>query len=247
MKQKIVLGLGISFIALLSFAFLAPSLASSAASSQSSSQFVTYSIEATNSTRTFSATVNETVSPSSTINISNLTLQLISSSSNFTFSKLVNSSQAILPYLPTIGSQSFSYQSHNYSVSVSIVKTGTSTATISGSPYTITNYSFQISGSKTGGVPMSASGQLSTLPSGLMYSASVSVNGYNAKVQLLATNLALNTTTSTSSSTKTVQIASGVGILAVGLGAIAFYKKRGVNSSDEPKQGEEKKPLYHVD
>lgn len=94
---------------------------------------------------------------------------------------------------------------------------------------------------------MSASGQLSTLPSGLMYSASVSVNGYNAKVQLLATNLALNTTTSTSSSTKTVQIASGVGILAVGLGAIAFYKKRGVNSSDEPKQGEEKKPLYHVD
>ena len=134
---------------------------------------------------------------------------------------------------------------------MSVVKTGTSTVKISGSSYTVTNYSFQLSGSRLGGNSVSVSGDVSALPSGLVYSASVGANGYSASVQLLKTNLPLNTSNSSSSNTKTtsVLIAGGFGTLAAGVGAFAVYRKRNVGEGSEPSQNDEdrKKPLYHVD
>lgn len=238
---KLLLGAGISLLALTSFAFVLPTFA---ATGQNSGQFVAYTITATNSTTTYSAVVNETVSPSSTSGQSILTLQLTSSSTNYTISKLVNSSLAILPYLPSIGNQSFSYQGHNYTVSISLAKTGTQSATVSGTTYTATNYEFQVSGSGLNGFSGSASGQLSVLPSGLLYSASVNAMGYSIQVALLATNATLGSSNSSSPSAPIV-IGGGVGAVAAGLGLFALYKKKNSGSEVSAEQGE--KPLYHVD
>ena len=237
---KILLGVVISLLALTSFAFILPTVA---ASGQNSSQFVAYTITATNSTATHSVVVNETVSPSSSAGRSIITLQLSSSSTNFTISRLVNSSLAILPYLPSIGNQSFSYQGHNYTVSLSLVNTGTQSVTVSGTTYTVTNYEFQVSGSGMNGFAGSASGQLSVLPSGLVYSASVNARGYTIQLDLLATNAALGS--SNSSTSAPVVIGGGVGAVAAGLGLFALYKKRSSgNAEGSAEQGE--KPLYHV-
>lgn len=245
MARRILLGLVIAAVTLLSFAMM---VMPSFATSTTSSQFVAYNITVGSSSRTFTAVVNETVSPSSTVGLSDITLHLISSMSNFTYSKVVNSSQAILPYLPVTGNQSFQYQGNNYSVSVSLTKIGTSTATISGSSYTVTNYSFQLSGSRVGGNSLSVSGQVSTLPSGLIYSAVLNANGYNAQVQLSTTNLPLTASGSGSSTNSSVVIAGGFGTLATGIAAFALYKKGGSKDIEEPNQGEQaKKPLYHVD
>ena len=237
---KLLLGAGISLLALTSFAFVLPTFA---ATGQNSAQFVAYTITATNSTTAYSAVVNETVSPSSTSGDSILTLQLTWRSTNYTISRLVNSSLAILPYLPSLGNQSFSYQGHNYTVSLSLVKTGTQSATVSGTTYTVTNYEFQVSGSALNGFSGSASGELSVLPSGLVYSASVNAKGYSIEVALLATNATLG---SSSSSSAPIVIGGGVGAIAAGLGLFALYKKKNSGSAEgSAEQGE--KPLYHVD
>ncbi|MHB2035570.1 MAG: hypothetical protein ACYCPW_02365 [Nitrososphaerales archaeon] len=240
MISKVTLGLGISLIVLFSFAFIVPSFAASA----QSGQYAAYTVTATTSVKSFSGVVNETVSPSSTSGRSDLTLQVISSSFNFSISKLVNSSLAMLPYLPSIGNQSFSYQGHNFTASVSLVKTGTGTATVSGTSYTITNYSFQVSGSKVGGVTRSVSGELSALPSGLVYSATVNANNFTLQAHLVGTNAALSASTSSSTSAPLV-IGASVGAIAAGVGLIALYRRR--NASCAGSDQKEEKPLYHVD
>jgi hypothetical protein len=238
MIGKVILGVGIAFIALFSFTFIVPSFAATGQS------YAAYKITATGQTNTVSAVVNETISPSSTAGHSDLTVQLTSSRTNFTISRLINSTFAMLPILPTIGNQSFSYNLHNYTISVSLVKTGTGTATISGDSYTVTNYSFQVSGSKTGGTSGSVSGDLSVLPSGLVYSASVNTKNYTVQAQLLSTNAALGASTSSSTSTPVV-IGGSVGMIAAGVGAFALYRRKSTNGA-ETKQ-DESKPLYHVD
>ncbi|MHB8565549.1 MAG: hypothetical protein ACYC7D_04315 [Nitrososphaerales archaeon] len=236
MIAKRVLVLSSFLVLFITFAMASPI----AVSGQGSSGYVAYSITATNSTRTISANVNETITPSTT-GLSTLSLQLISSMSNFSYSRLVNSSQALFPYLPVTGNQSFSYQYHNYFISASITQTGTGSATISGATYPTTEYTFSVSVSKLNGSQMSASGQLSTFPSGLVNSITASSNGYTINIQLLETNLALNSTSS-SPDTTTMAIVGGTGTLAAGVGAFAFFrrKKESVNANEE-------KPLYHVD
>jgi hypothetical protein len=238
MIGKVVLGTGIALIALFSFTFIVPSFAATGQS------YAAYKVTATGPTNTVSAVVNETISPSSITGHSDLTLQLTSSKTNFTISRLINSTFAMLPVLPTIGNQSFSYDLHNYTISVSLVKTGTGTATISGNSYTVTNYSFQVSGSKTGGTSGSASGNLSVLPSGLVYTALVNAKNYTVQAQLLSTNAALGASASSSTSAPVV-IGGSVGMVAAGVGAFALYRRKGANRS-ESKQ-DESKPLYHVD
>lgn len=244
MPRKVVLSLGITLIALLSFGTMTAVFASS----NSTGQFVAYKVTATNSTGSFSATVNETVAPSTSVGLSDLTFQLISSMSNFTFSKIVNSSQVLLPYLPAIGNKSFSYQGSNYSMSLSIVKTGASTVTFSRSPYTVTEYSFELSGARMGGASMSVSGQLIAFPSGLVYSATVNSSGYNVLMQLIETNLQLSSSSSSSAANASVLIAGGFGTFAAGMGTFAIYKKRnGDDDGDRELKELKEKPLYHVD
>ena len=237
---KVVLCLGISLIALFSFAFIVPSFAATGQS------YAAYTITAAGPSKTISAVVNETIAPSSTAGQSDLTLRLTSSLTNLTISRLINSTFAMLPILPSIGNQSFSYNLHNYSISVSLVKTGTSSVTVSGTSYTVTNYSFQVSGSKVGGISRSASGQLSLLPSGLVYSATISTSSYNVEAKLLSTNAALGAATSSSSSGPVV-IAGSVGMVAAGIGAFALYRRKNINGEGADSSQAEEKPLYHVD
>lgn len=233
----------------LSFVIIAP--AAFAATQSTGSQYATYSVSTTtpNGT-TMSATVNETITPSSTAGFSTLSLQLISAMQNFSYSKLTNSSYAMFPYVPSVGNQSFNFNTHNYSISVSVSQTGKGSASFGGVSYTTNNYGFSVTASKAGGSPMSATGQFSTFPSGLLYSAQIMANGtIPLSVHLVATNLSLNAapSSSTSSNTTGMAIAGGVGSLAVGVGAFAFYKREKKGGATSGSKEEEQKPLYHVD
>jgi hypothetical protein len=227
-------------VAILSFAMVLPAVAA-----QSSGQYVTYSVTATNSTRTISATVNETIASSSKSGFSIVTLELASSMSNLTYSKLVNSSEALFPVIPPIGNQSFTYQIHNYSISASVSQISGGSVTFDGVSYSTTNYAFAVSVSNaSGGLQTTASGQLSALPSGLLYSAVINANSYKIQVQLLKTNLPLGGDPHSSNTTTIEIIGGGVAAIIIGVGAFAFFRRKNAPRNTALKENE---PLYHVD
>jgi len=249
--SKIIISTVLS-VALLSIFLVVPAVAAS--DSSSGNHFADYAISATGPYHSISANVNETITPSSMSGFSTISLEVVSSMSNFSYSKVVNSSMAMFPIVPSIGNQSFTYSTHNISISASISKTGTGSATIGGTTYTTTNYSFTVSGSKNDGtMSMSANGQLSTLPSGLLYSAVINgPNSTTVNVKLVGTNLSLNST-SQSSNTTGMAIVGGASTLAVaGVGAFVFFRRKNKNSgnvNNSPGSGSEseEKPLYKVD
>jgi hypothetical protein len=232
-------------LAFLAVAFaVSPFVSAQQSSSQNTSKFVSYNVTATNSTETVSAVVNETVTPD-TAGLSNLSLSVASSLGNLSYSKILNASEILFPYFPTIQNQSLSYQFQNYSISASVSQVGTSSATFNEQNYVVTNYALQLSGSMKSGNPMSASGQASVLPSGLVYSAVVHANStYTVNVQLLATNLSLNPSSSGSQSSS-VAIAGGAGSVVAGIGAFALVRRERKSQSQE--SSSENKPLHYVD
>lgn len=226
-------------VSFLSLAMLAPAVGATT----TSSQYAAYSISGTFGNHSISALVNETVAPSSSSGMSDLTLKIASTMSNFSYSKIVNSSHVIFPYFPTIANQSFSYQVHNYSISASIAQTGTASANFGGKTYSLTNYTFSVSGAKMGGSPMNATGGASVFPSGLVYSAWVAANASETiHVQLVGTNLPLDATSG--SQTTTVAVATGAVSIVAGVGAFVFYKRKN-NPQKASENGD--KPLYQVD
>jgi Tfp pilus assembly protein PilV len=249
-KNRSLILISILAVSLLSLATILPATISAAASSNS--QYAAYSVTGTNSTRTFSATVNQTIAPDSAKSgFSIITLALGFSSSNLTYSKVVNSSEALFPVIPSIGNQSFTYQYHNYSISATISEIGSGSVSFNGATYTTSNYDFSVSvtNSSGGGQPMTASGQLSTLPSGLLYSASISARSYKVTIMLVGTNLAPGSDPASSRMTTTTAAevaAGGIGTVAVGVGAFAFFKRKG-SAAKAGTTTEEQKPLHHVD
>lgn len=231
----------LSFIAasFLSFAFLvAPSVAAAAP------QYASYSVTGSREGRSFSAIVNETVSPSSATGISDVTLQIISGSGNLSYSKLMNSSQILLPYFPTISNQSFTYEFHNFSISATITQAGLGSVVYNGNTYTLSNYSFSLTVS--GRSQMEAVGSASVFPSGLVYSASLVANGTDSlSVRLLGTDLSLNPQSNSSSQTNTsIAVAGGTASILVGIGAFVVHRR----TKNTPRtEGSGEKPLYHVD
>lgn len=225
------------------FAILCPMVILPAAASTGTTQYATYNITATNSTSTFSAVVNESITPS-TNGLSSLSLQLGSSLSNLSYSRMINSTYAMFPLLPLAGNQSFNYKTQNYSVAFTLVETGKGFATLSGSQYAVTNYNFSVNGSASNRFKVSATGTLSVLPSGLVDSALISANGtMTAHIQLVATNLSLASTGSSSSSAlRTATVAGGVSAV-FGVGALVFYRHQKASSHTETGT----RPLYHVD
>lgn len=214
-----------------------------AASSGGTTQYATYNIAAINSTKTISAVVNESITPS-TSGLSVISLQLLSNLSNLSYSRLVNSTYAIFPILPSIGNQSFSYQTMNYSIAFSVIETGKGSATVSGATYVTTNYTFSVNATMSGGREISATGTLAVLPSGLVDSAIVNAYGTTVQAQLISTNLSLSQDSSNSSTMQTATIAGGASAI-FGVGALVFYRhQRSVSHSSET---EKNKPLYHVD
>jgi len=205
-------------------------------------QYASYSVSGSYGGHSFHAIVNESVASSSTAGKSDVTLSVASAMGNLSYSKIINASQVILPYFPTVANQSFTYEFHNYSITATINQAGSSSASFSGKSQTVSNYTFSVNVS--GNRSMSATGSASVFPSGLVYAATVVANGTDTiSIQLLSTNLSLTSQSGSSAqSTTSIAVAGSAASILIGVGAFVVYKRKNVS---HPSNSE--KPLYHVD
>src|ERR1035437_1635890 len=125
--------------------------ASMTGSSYSASGYAAYSIQANMNGTTRAVSVNESITPSSSVGESIITLAVQGTSSNFTYSRMINSSSALFPYMPGISNQNYSYTSKNYTMTARISQQGPSQMSFQGKPYTLTNYMFWADISSTNG------------------------------------------------------------------------------------------------
>ncbi len=188
-----------------------------------------------------SLTVNETVTQTSKVGFDKLLLSVTTPTSNFTYSRLVNSSSMLQPFLPTVTNQTFSYATNRTSISVKLTQNGSAPVTFQGSSYTLVSYSFSAEYSLrnfTG----NAKGSLFTFPSGLIYSLREVFNGASTLVVTLkSTSLPLTV----GAAAPGVQIAS-VG-LGAGVAASAVVIGLGVQIRRRKNRVIDKKPEYWVD
>lgn len=214
---------------------------SSAVASQPNSRFAVYSVTVTLPSGQHSVLVNETVRPSDRSGFSDLILQLTGSQHNLTYSRLVNASTNLFPYLPTLALQSFDYSNGTrYSVHVNFSSGGTAVVSFKGSQYTVNVYSIIVSATY-GNKSVTANGTVETFPSALVYSASAgSGNKIEVKAVLQATNLPL---VQPSSQTATpAYIGAGLGVGGVALVAAFLVRRR-----ERKARTQEQKPLHWVD
>src|SRR2546428_13850270 len=153
--------------------------------------FAAYTVQFSTHGVSKSFTVNESVTQTTKPALDRLFLSVTSPSSNFTYSKFVNSSLMIQPFLPAVTNQTFSFGSNKTSVSIKLTQNGTAPLTFQGSAYTLTSYAFSAHFSarnRTG----SAQGTLHTFPSGLVYSVREDFDGTSTLlITLTATSLPL--------------------------------------------------------
>jgi hypothetical protein len=212
---KLTLALVLASVSLLALVPLAQ--AASTTSPSPSSGYVAYGVQVTENGTTRAASVNESVAPSSSAGQSIVFLTAQGTQSNFTYSRAVNSSLTLFPYLPAISNQSFSYSNSSYTVSATISQQGTSQVTFQGSSYTLTDYSFSAHVASSNG-SHTITGTVSAFPSDLVYSATAQSNSTSFAATLTATSLALSGTTAAPA----LQAASaGVG-LSLAVGAVAL-------------------------
>jgi hypothetical protein len=179
--------------------------------------------------------MNESVTPSSNPGKSILFLSVEATSGNFSFSRVVNSSSTLFPYLPAISNTNFTYGDKSRSVTAKILQQGTSQVNFQGKMYSLTDYTFSANiisakGSQT------ISGNISAFPSDLVYSFASQINDTRVSLSLTSTSLALSTT----SAAPAVQAASaGLGIslavaaVALSLG-ISHRRKHRPEGSSKP-------------
>jgi len=173
------------------------SIASGASGSgtQPNHGYVTYQIsliKAGNPTEVL--VINETGQPTAQNGLVKLTFALSSNERHLTYSKVVNGSllPEIFPYLPNMNNQSLSYSSHGIMLSAQITRSGTIQVTFDGRTYTAEKHGVSISVSRSAGQTYTATGNIVTMPSGLVYSAELQTYGaYALTVTLVATNLPL--------------------------------------------------------
>ncbi|MDG6898984.1 MAG: hypothetical protein JRN12_02450 [Nitrososphaerota archaeon] len=215
-------------------------LVSSSAAATQESGFVTYKVTLTGASGQHVLIVNETAGPAVEAGFSDLTVELTAGQQNLTYSKLVNSTSSLLPYLSTLSSQAFSYTngtSRGFSANFSVV--GTTTVTFHGSQYTLTEYSFSTSGSY-GNRSLSVNGTLETFPSSLVYSAAVSLGNVSVQAVIQDTDLQLAQSSATSPSATAV--GAGIGVSGFALAAALFVRRR-----DRKSRSQREKPLHWVD
>lgn len=214
--MKLTLALPLAAICLLALVPLVQA-STTASSSSASSGYAAYNVQASYNGTTRAASVNESVTPSSTAGESIVALAVQGTQTNFTYSHVVNSSLTLFPYLPAISNQNLTYSYKGYTVTAKVSQQGTSQATFQGKAYTMTNYAFSAeitssNGSKT------ITGTISAFPSDLVYSATAQSNGSSVSATLTATSLPLTT----AAAAPALQAASaGVG-LSLAAGAVAL-------------------------
>lgn len=229
-----------SWISFTGLAFVALLLVSSAAASQPAKGFVTYQVSLTTPKGQHSVLVTETVGPSSRAGYSDLILQIFGTQQNLSYSRFVNASSNLFPYLPSITSRSFDYSNGTkYSIHVNLTSSGTTVVTFQGSQYTLSVLAISISGSY-GPRTLRASGTVDTFPSTLVYSASFGNGTAGVEAVLQATDLPLNQPSSQASTA--AYVGAGVGIGALALGGVFLIRRR---TKKVETKGE--KPLHWVD
>src|SRR5713101_9662724 len=181
--------------------------------------FAAYTVQFSTHGVSRSFTVNESVTQTSKPALDKLFLSVTSPSANFTYSKFVNSSVMIQPFLPTVTNQTLSFGSNKTSVSIKLTQNGTAPLTFQGGTYTLTSYAFSIHFSarnRTG----SAQGTLHTFPSGLIYSVREDLNGTSSlQMTLTATSLPLTVGTSAPAvQAGSIGVGAGVAVSAIALG-----------------------------
>ncbi len=212
----------------------------SSASAQSAKGFVTYQVSLTSPKGQHSVLVTETVGPSSKAGYSDLILQIIGTQQNLSYSRFVNASDNLFPFLPSVTTRSFDYTNGTkYSVHVNLTASGTTTVTFKGSQYSLSVLDISISGSY-GPRTFRASGTVETFPSTLVYSASFGNGTAKVEALLQATDLPLNPPSSQASTAAYVGAGVGIGALALGGGFLIRRRTKKVESKGE-------KPLHWVD
>jgi hypothetical protein len=213
---KLSVALVLASISLLALVPLAQAASTSSPASPSSG-YVAYNVQVTQNGTTRAASVNESVTPSSSVGESIIFLTVQGTQTNFTYSHVINSSLTLFPYLPAISNQSYSYSNSSYTVSATISQQGTSQVTFQGSSYTLTDYAFSANvGSANGSHTIT--GTVFAFPSDLVYSATAHANSTSFTATLTATSLAL----SGAAAAPALQAASaGIG-LSLAAGAVAL-------------------------
>ena len=234
-----------------------------------SSGFVQYQVTVSspkNSVLSFTTVVNETAQPSGQSGIIDLTLGVSSAASNFSYSRDVNSSSLpeIFPYLPVLTNQSLSYEVDGFSINVNFVNTGQVAVVFDGTSYQATNFLVSFSATTSAAsTSFSGNGNVTSLPSGLIDTAQLSVNQtVSVDATLLSTDLSINAPASSISPVGVSLL--GVAILAAIVIAVptifmqALRKKHNKqNQENETKNSQEsnetkenqndQKPSYQVD
>jgi hypothetical protein len=250
----------------LTLALLLGAVANVALAIGPSSGYVQYKVTVTSLDYPFSPSVivNETVQPSGQSGIVDLTLALSSFSSNFSYSKDMNSSSLpeIFPYLSGLTNQSLSYETRGFSINANLANTGQIAVTFNGTSYQATKYlvSFSASNSSTS---ISGNGNIISMPSGLIESIDLSLNQTaTVNATLLSTDLSLNAPANGINPVGASLL--GVAIVAsVAIAAPTIFKKtqknahkeqnqenenKNIQDSDRPKEhADEEKPSYQVD
>lgn len=157
------------------FAVLVLLVGTSGVVSAATPGFAMYNVVTTSQGQSHSFTVNETVAATSSPSFDKLILDFAWSGSTLNYSRTVNASDDLSPFIPSITNQTFSSSSASGTVAVSVVKNGTVTLQFQGGSHSLTSYSLSGSDSSNGTV-VSFQGALTTFQSGLVNSASLTVN-----------------------------------------------------------------------
>jgi hypothetical protein len=231
---KLSVGLLLAAISLLAVVPLVQASATTSSSSASSG-YATYSVQVTDNGTSRSASVNESVTSSSSPGESIVQLAIDGTQSNFTYSRLVNSSLTLLPYLPAISDQNYTYTGSSYSVVAKISQQGTSQGTFQGKAYTLTDYAFSADISSVNG-SQTITGTVSAFPSDLVYSVTAQTTNASVTSTLTATSLALTTGAAAlplQAASAGVGLSLAAGAVALSLG-VRWKRKQGAARSSKP-------------
>jgi hypothetical protein len=155
------------------FALVALLIGSVGTASAATPGYAAYSVQYSFMGVSHSITVNESVSATSNAKYDNLALTVDTGNSTFSYSRSINSSLQISPFLPAITNQSFSYASGSSTVSLSVKQNGSAPLQFHGKTYSLTSYAVAAA-YKANGTTGSLSAAILAFPSGLVYSVKVS-------------------------------------------------------------------------
>jgi hypothetical protein len=136
--------------------------------------FAAYSIQVSSMGVSHEIVVNASVSATSNAGYDKLVLGIVSGSTDLNYSRSINSSDDISPFLPAVTNQSFTYHSNGASLTLNIMKNGSVPLQFQGGNYKLASYALSATVQRNG-TSKTISGTLLAFPSGLIYSVSFSV------------------------------------------------------------------------